>query len=290
MTTAVAEMKVSAIAPWFGSKRNLAPIIVETLGRHRAYWEPFCGSMAVLLAKPESSHETVNDLHGDVTNLAIVLQSHRCGDLYDRCGRAVVSEAVFHHAIEQLDAPFAPSMRADDAAVERAYWFMVRSWWGRNGTVGLRDVGDSLAVRFTPGGGHGGVRWRSAVASIPAWHARLRSVLILNRDGFEILASIEDVDGVAIYLDPPYFAKNGKYVHEFTTVDHQRLADAVQRFKKARVVVSYYDDPRLEKLYPGWSIERIAVKKSLVHCNGRGTHDHRATEVLLVNQAAGLFG
>ncbi|KKK94504.1 hypothetical protein LCGC14_2682220 [marine sediment metagenome] len=46
--------KIKAIAPWFGGKRNLAPKIVDALGDHRVYWEPFCGSMAVLMAKPPS--------------------------------------------------------------------------------------------------------------------------------------------------------------------------------------------------------------------------------------------
>lgn len=36
-------MKVTAIAPWFGSKRAMAPTIAEQLGPHRAYLEPFCG-------------------------------------------------------------------------------------------------------------------------------------------------------------------------------------------------------------------------------------------------------
>ncbi len=51
--------KITAIAPWFGSKRTLAPEIVRRLGLHRAYCEPFCGSMAVLLAKPPCSFELV---------------------------------------------------------------------------------------------------------------------------------------------------------------------------------------------------------------------------------------
>lgn len=37
-------MKIKALAPWFGAKRNLAPVIVGLLGEHRIYWEPFCGS------------------------------------------------------------------------------------------------------------------------------------------------------------------------------------------------------------------------------------------------------
>ncbi|MFN0195471.1 MAG: DNA adenine methylase, partial [Planctomycetaceae bacterium] len=51
--TATAEKPtIGAIVPWFGSKRNLAPRIVEVIGPHQAYWELFGGSLAVLLAKP----------------------------------------------------------------------------------------------------------------------------------------------------------------------------------------------------------------------------------------------
>jgi hypothetical protein len=62
-------LKIKSIAPWFGGKRTMADEIVTQLGPHASYWEPFCGSMAVLLAKPESQHEHVNDLHGDLINL-----------------------------------------------------------------------------------------------------------------------------------------------------------------------------------------------------------------------------
>ena len=40
---------IRSIAPWYGAKRTIASWIVEELGSHGAYWEPFCGSMAVLL-------------------------------------------------------------------------------------------------------------------------------------------------------------------------------------------------------------------------------------------------
>jgi DNA adenine methylase len=60
---------ITALAPWFGSKRTMASDIVEALGPHSVYWEPFCGSMAVLLCKNACSVEVVNDLHDDVINL-----------------------------------------------------------------------------------------------------------------------------------------------------------------------------------------------------------------------------
>jgi len=81
-------MKVKAIVPWYGSKRTIAPEIVREIGPHRCYWEPFCGSMAVLLAKPKATMETVNDLHGDLINLARHIQDRAAAPaLYRRLRR-----------------------------------------------------------------------------------------------------------------------------------------------------------------------------------------------------------
>lgn len=282
-------MKVAALAPWYGSKRSMAQRVVEALGKHVAYWEPFCGSCAVLLAKPESSHETINDLHGDLTNLAWVLQSDRWAELHDRCARAVLCEDVFLHAEHRLAEPFEPGPEIRDQSIDRAYWFVVRSWWGRNGLTGAVGVGNSLAVRFTSGGGHGGVRFRSVVASMPAWHERLRSVLILRRDAFDLVESIADQDGTAIYCDPPYLTKSAKYQHDFAVDDHRRLADLLRRFEQARVVVSYYDHPALAELYDGWGKVDCTKTKNMAYGgeNRPGPGERPiAAEVLLINQPA----
>ena len=76
--TTIEKPRISALAPWFGGKRTLAPAIVEELGPHTAYWEPFCGSCAVLFAKPPLAFEQINDLHGDLINLAMVFARWPC--------------------------------------------------------------------------------------------------------------------------------------------------------------------------------------------------------------------
>ncbi len=53
-------MRIKALAPWFGGKRNLASAIVAAIGDHKVYWEPFCGSMAVLMFKPSVEMERFN--------------------------------------------------------------------------------------------------------------------------------------------------------------------------------------------------------------------------------------
>ena len=50
-------MKIRALAPWFGGKRTLAPAIVQQLGKHTQYFEPFCGSMA-----EKDDHDRLRDI------------------------------------------------------------------------------------------------------------------------------------------------------------------------------------------------------------------------------------
>jgi len=275
---------ITAIAPWFGGKRNLAPAIVEELGPHRFYVEPFCGSMAVLIAKPEATTEIVCDLHGDLINLARVVQDPQDGPrLYRRLRRCWMSEVEHGEATQRMAMPFQPG-------VDRAFDYFVFSWQGRNGVSGTTAYNVTFARRFTPNGGQGGKRFQSAVSSIPAWRRRLRNVNILCGDGFKVLEKTDDAAGVAVYIDPPYLEKGAKYVHDFEASDHERLAELAKRFRTARVVVSYYNHPELARLYPGWTKRIIKVSKALAHQGRRGANDTKACEILLLNGPSHMNG
>lgn len=55
--------------PWFGGKRRAASRVWSALGNVDHYVEPFCGSAAVLLARPHVGRcETINDADGMVSN------------------------------------------------------------------------------------------------------------------------------------------------------------------------------------------------------------------------------
>jgi DNA adenine methylase len=286
---AMPDMKIGALAPWFGGKRTLAPVIVAELGKHRAYWEPFCGSMAVLLAKPRAGMEVVNDLHGDLINLARVVASDRAVDLFERSQRMLMHTELFtecKNACFSGTPVVAPSIdKVDDDHVGRALQFFVMSWQGRNGAGGTVASNVTVARRFTHNGGSGGIRWQSAVDSIPAWHQRLRGVQIVNMEAIEMLDRIGDQDGSAIYADPPYLVKGAKYVHDYDWLAHRKLAKALARFQKARVIVSYYDHPDLAQLYPEWTKREVHITKALVNQGKRDATGEvvKAPEVLLIN-------
>jgi DNA adenine methylase len=257
--------------------------------------------MAVLMSKPQVSMETVNDLHGDLINLARVVQIPDLAlQLYDRLARTPMNEGSLLASIELLDSTSVPS----NPDVSRAEAYFVQSWMMRSGIAGTdlgkRGAGRCIAVRYTVNGGAPAARWRNVVQSIPAWHERLLNVLILNRDGFDVLSKIDDDHKTGIYCDPPYLTQTrsglkgsgaqSKYLHEFgggfmgSGDDHGRLAALLRRFKKARVVVSYYDHPELGELYPGWTVRHCTMKKAMVSQAKRGEGNETvAPEVLLIN-------
>lgn len=275
-------MKIKSLAPWFGAKRQLAPAIVRELGEHRVYWEPFCGSMAVLFAKSPAFMETVNDLHGDITNLARVIQHPTEGPrLYRRLRRVWFSEVSWRDSADVIRSGDC----GDSIDGERAFHFFTMAWQGRNGVVGSNG-GVNFSARYTANGGHGAVRWRGAIESIPDFRRRLRHVTVLRRDAFQIIERIDDAPGTVIYLDPPYVEKGAKYIHDLAAGDHARLSDAAGRFKRARVVISYYYHPTLRELYPArdWTWRKLKASKAMVNA---GQRDKRgavaAPEVLIIN-------
>jgi DNA adenine methylase len=231
--------------------------------------------MAVLLAKPRCQQETVCDLNGDLINLARVLADAVSGPaLYRKLRRLPASEEIFNLACEPVP---------DDVGdMGRAAAYFIESWLGRNGLTGSRYKGNSFCVRYTNNGGSTATRWNSAVRSILEFRRRLRDVTILCRSAFEVLPNIADEDGTAIYADPPYLQKSKSYIHDFFTTDHGVLAKELCRFKRARVVVSYYDDPLLGDYYPGWTVRKLTRHKNMSNSGG-GNGEKAAPEVLLLN-------
>jgi DNA adenine methylase len=290
-------MKIKAIAPWYGGKRTLAPVIVEEAGNHRAWWDQFCGGVSILLQKPRVRQECLNDLHGDLTNLAMVLASPRVEELYNRARRTLYSEELYDACRILIETDAIPDFAVSpfavtDVQVDRAYAYLVLCWMGRNGAAGTARLNYQFTLRYTNNGGDSATRWVEVANSIPAWHDRLAGVVISRRDGLELLEKIDDAEGCVIYLDPPYIEEGDAYEHSFAVGsggmfdhrdDHARLADLARGFKRSRVIISYYDHPRLPELYPGWVKRAMPMQKNLAVQNKRGAGRETAPEVLLIN-------
>lgn len=88
--------------PYFGGKITAGRAIAALLPPHAHYVEPYCGSLAVLLAKPAAPHETVNDLDHILMTFWRVLRE-RPADLARVCALTPHSRAEYDQA-QTLDA------------------------------------------------------------------------------------------------------------------------------------------------------------------------------------------
>ena len=271
----------------------LAPRIVQELGKHRQYFEPFCGSMSVLFAKDPVRNETVNDLHGGLICLARVVADPRLSvQLFDRLQRTLFCEALLSDAQNILSrSQYCPPL----VSLDHAYWYFLASWMARNGVAGTERQDYNVAVRWTSGGGSPTIRFQSAIESLPAWHRRLTNVVISDRDAFAIIPKFEDSKDTAIYVDPPYpkhtRGSDHGYKHDFADPknglfddQHSQLAEMLRNFKKSRIVVSTYECAQYRKLYDGWTFVDCKMLKNLAAQNARGSRSKSmAPEVLIVN-------
>lgn len=301
----------NAITPYAGAKRDprFATLLSEALcpadrPRPTHLFVLCCGALGDLVTMdPPIRTEIAVDTYGLAINLANVLSNEvQAKTLYARLSRTIVSDGVRKAAIKTLQAEKANAIDVTKLtkarAIDLAYLYFVASWQGRSGISGSQSAWSGSAIRWTTTGGSRRARFCGAVEAIPPFHLRLRNVDFTQGCAIKASEKIEDKDCVAISVDPPYKGRTFKYVYDFREADpadkdpwvvkygdHGRLARALNRFRKARVAIWYYDVPMLDELYPKerWERRYPGVNLKLRQGGTRGTLTKQASpEVLLV--------
>jgi DNA adenine methylase len=254
---------------YFGGKMSIAGQIVTLLPAHDHYVEPFAGSLAVLLAKPPSRAETVNDLDGDLMNFWQVLRD-RPADLERACLLTPHSRIEYQQACQPLD---------DMADLERARRVWVRLTQGRHRTAipwaGWRHRVNGLDNAFP-------AELSNTARRITPAAARLASVTLESLPALEIIAKYGKHPGTLIYADPPYPSGvrgiRPRYAAEMHGDDsHRELLKALSGCC-GPVVLSGYACPLYDDALSSWHRREIATQ------TGNGTGDLSRTEVLWSNR------
>ena len=274
-TPEAAASRVPLPLKWHGGKNYLAPWIVARMPPHRHYVEPYAGGLAVLLARnPEGVSEVVNDLHRDLVGFWRVLQDQ---DAFERFGRIV--EAVPFSRAEWHDAREGLASQPDADPVRRAVWFFVAC---RQSLAGRMNRFAPLSrTRTRRGMNEQASAWLSAVEGLPAVHARLKRVALLEGPALDAIRQ-EDGPDTLFYCDPPYLHETrtatAAYAHEMTAADHAALL-AVLRAVEGKVMLSGYPSALYDDALAGWTRHACAVPN---HAAG-GKVKGRETEVLWCN-------
>jgi DNA adenine methylase len=224
-------MAVGGPLKWHGGKAYLARRIVALMPAHLHYVEPYAGGLSVLLARnPQGISEVVNDVNEELSNFWFVLQAN---DLFEKFRRHIeatpFSEAEWERAVSVSRTP-----------VGRAVCFFVKC---RQSLAGRMKQFTGITKTRTRRGMNNEVSaWLSAVEGLPAVHARLKRVMILNRDALDVVRG-QDGPGTLFYCDPPYLHETrvttADYAHEMTKEQHCDLLRALAEVKGKFLLSGY---------------------------------------------------
>lgn len=262
-------MKPKSPISWLGGKYQLSGFIVSLFPEHHHYVEVFVGALHILFAKPKSKLETVNDADQDLMNFWLVAREHTA-DLIEKIEWTPYSRALF---LKWKNEP-----KPENPIEWAARWFFlhcakVNGVW--HGGWGCCKSDGRLAGTPNP------ERLRTRTARLWQTRDRLAKVQIECADFRTMLDRYGQCSDNLLYLDPPYVDSEGEYVVRFSQQDHIDLAELLNN-SEARILLSYEDHPQIRKLYKGWSVYEVKVKRCTQVCKP-GEERKSATELLFTN-------
>lgn len=208
---------------------KLLPLIPE----HVSYVEVFGGAAALLLNKPPSPIEVLNDLDGELVNLFEVIRDD---------ADAFLRRADFLLYSRELHARWCADLKNRNPPLDRVeravrFWYVIRSSFsGGHGWAFTRR-----AIRCIP------ETMQNALANIRAIHERLKAVEIDHLD-FRACIKNRDAPTTFMFLDPPYLDTHRYSVGDFGAEDHRELAQVLHDVK-AKWLMTVGNHPRIRELY-----------------------------------------
>ncbi|MBO0795195.1 MAG: DNA adenine methylase [Ktedonobacteraceae bacterium] len=232
------------------------------------------------MQRPPGLHQEVfNDLNNDLINFWMMTRDHP-EELQACVDTLPYSRTIF----EQYRACLRAGEPLNDLERAARWFYLLRSTFG--GHPRFKGWG-----YCTSEGKWQAQALRSATALLVQVAERFRLVQIENPD-FERLIQTYQTPRTLFYCDPPYIGCEAPYkvgdAPLFTEQDHRRLAVLLNE-TPSLVVLSYYEHPWLDNLYPTSRWRRMIWAQSKAIERTRGSRQ-LGREVLLMNYPESLGG
>jgi DNA adenine methylase len=234
-------------------------LILPRIPEHVCYCEPFAGGLAVLLAKPRSNVEIVNDVNGTLVALYRNLQYHL---------PAMLSEIDWMFSSRQTLHDFIAQPGLTEIQRAARYLLVNRTSFGGNM--------HSFAVAKTRGGGAAFDR-DTTTKLLGAAHERLNKVVVENLPYERCLANYDSKDSFH-FMDPPYLNAQTAAYRGWTEKEMRQFRRTVEKLK-GKWLVTVDDSPLNRELFSDCNLEPVSTQNRL--CNTR-THNHVKFEELII--------
>ena len=282
---------IAAPFPYFGGKRRAASLIWAELGDPSGYVEPFAGSAAVLLARPDFEGrrvETINDSDGWLVNVWRAIQF--APTEVARHAAGPVTEIDYHARLAWLQERRTPELVSWLEGDPEAYDAKAAGWWLYVAACGIGDPwgagpwrvidGHLTDTRKLPHLGdagrgvnralpHLGDAGQGLVDYMHALADRLRRVRITCGDWGRVLkpsvtrAKAGGDGALAVLLDPPYATSGDLYAGTTdTSVAEQVRAWCITAPGDLRIVLCGYESEHDELRPPPTGCRSTATATS----------------------------
>ena len=261
--------RLDAPFPWFGGKRKVASEVWSRFGDVENYVEPFFGSGAVLLGRPDpSGNETINDLDGYVANFWRAVKA--APDTVATHADNPVNENDLHarhvwllQQREDLRARLEGDADWYDPKIAGWWAWGICCWIGSGFCSGNGPwvVDDDRQLVHLGDNGRGVNRQLGLVEWFAALSDRLRRVRVCSGDWSRVCGpSVTFKHGLTgVFLDPPY-ADTANRQADLYNEDSQDVAHAVREWALANG-----DNPLLRIALCGYEGEHDMPTSWAVH-------------------------
>ncbi len=253
----VVKPKVDAFLGWLGGKTKLRPTIINCMPQHSCYVEVFAGSATVFFGKPPTRNEIINDIHGELVNLAKVISgTYFDDDIWQEFVHYVRTMPASRQAFQEWqkweDEKLDQLNYAQRAFV---YYYCIKKGFS-SVKAGGYEASPFSSSRYNMN------------TDFERFCNRFRqsNAQIENMDFRSLFKKYNQPKGprkispVLFFCDPPYFVADDTnyYEHVFNHQDHmdfKKCCDEVHE-NDNRFLITYDDCPEVTELYKDYYLYR----------------------------------
>jgi len=249
------------LCPRLGSKRYQLKQLYSAFPEHDHYVEPFGGAFSVLLNKPRSEMESINDLDDGLVAIAF---TYLYPDLRKKLINEVLGKDINCRELFNFLKHWEP-VDIFEKAVRKLY-LVYHSFSSNERNHGYeinmrlgRKKANNLTIAITP----------EVIEKIAQ---RLRFVQIFNEDYRAFIDRFIDIRNGFFYLDPPYTlgTRDDYYAFSFTDQQHEELRKYIDKInaRGQKFLLSYHDNDTIKEMYRGYDINYLEVYYATKRANG----------------------